>query len=97
MTAPARWIDKDGNTISCKDKLSTLDENLAEMLDIALEALEDAAVMGVDVTAARQVFLDEIAALQPRFSGSGPSSAAVEPTSDGTGTVAPASTDHAEN
>ena len=40
-----------------------------KLLDIALDALEDAAVMGVDVAAARQVFLDEIAALKPRFVG----------------------------
>ena len=67
MTASARWIDKEGEPLSCKDKLSTLEENLAEVLEIALEALEDAAVMGADTDAARQVFIDEIASLRPRF------------------------------
>ena len=67
MTASVRWIDKEGEPLSCKEKLSTLEENLAELLEIALEALEDAAVMGADTDAARQVFIDEIASLQPRF------------------------------
>ena len=85
MTEPARWIDKDGKALSCKDKLATLDDNLDELLEIALDALEDAAVMGVDVSAARQVFLNEIAALEPRFVAK-----ATDETnaSDATGTVA---------
>ena len=67
MAASARWIDKDGTALACKDKLATLEDNLEELLEIALEALEDAAVMGVDLNTARKIFADEISALEPRF------------------------------
>ena len=87
MTAPVRWIDKDGKALCCKDKLSTLEDNLDELREVALEALEDAAVMGVDTDAARQVFIDEIAALKPRFVDSTASSSTEN--SDVAGTVAP--------
>ena len=60
-------MDKDGKALSCKDKLATLDDNLAELLEIALDALEDAAVMGVDPETAQRIFVEEIASLQPRF------------------------------
>ena len=93
MTAPVRWIDKDGKALSCKDKLSTLEDNLDELREVALEALEDAAVMGVDTDAARQVFIDEIAALKPRFVDSAASSSTEN--SDVTGTVAPSN--HSES
>ena len=100
MTLPARWIDKDGKAVSCKDKLSTLDDNLAEVLEIALDALEDAAVMGVDTAAARAVFVEEIAALQPRFvaqSGGQADSTAATSDRDASGSVTPVSTDRAES
>jgi len=67
MAASARWIDKDGTALACKDKLATLEDNLEELLEIALDALEDAAVMGVDMNTAKKVFIDEISALEPRF------------------------------
>ena len=67
MTQTTRWIDKEGKALSCKDKLATLEDNLEELLEIALDALEDAAVMGADVDATRQAFVRGIEALQPRF------------------------------
>lgn len=67
MQAPSRWIDKDGKALSCKDKLATLDDNLKELREIALDALEDAIIMGVDPETARRVFIEELHALQPRF------------------------------
>ena len=87
MTAPVRWIDKDGQALSCKDKLATLEDNLEELLEVALEALEDAAVMGVDTDAARRIFVDEIASLKPRFASSNMTTS--DQTRDSAGTVAP--------
>ena len=37
MTQTTRWIDKEGKPLSCKDKLATLDDNLEELLEVALE------------------------------------------------------------
>jgi len=87
MTATVRWFDKDGQALSCKDKLATLEDNLEELLEVALEALEDAAVMGVDTERARKVFVDEIASLEPRFANSAKTS--TNQNSDSAGTVAP--------
>tara|TARA_X000000950_G_C13394882_1_gene449713 strand:- start:230 stop:466 length:237 start_codon:yes stop_codon:yes gene_type:complete len=67
MTQTNRWIDRAGQPLSCKDKLATLDANFEEVLEVALEALEDAAVMGADVDATRRAFMQGIDALQPRF------------------------------
>ncbi len=67
MTQTTRWLDKEGKPLSCKDKLATLDDNLEELLEVALDALEDAAVMGADVDATRRAFVSGIEALQPRF------------------------------
>ena len=87
MTATVRWFDKDGQALSCKDKLATLEDNLEELLEVALEALEDAAVMGVDTERARKVFVDEITSLEPRFANSAKTS--TNQNSDSAGTVAP--------
>ena len=81
MQASSRWIDKDGKALSCKDKLATLDDNLKELREIALDALEDAIVMGVAPETARRVFIEELQALQPRFATNADHSA-TETTSD---------------
>lgn len=42
------WQDSAGNALSCHEKIKVLNQNLAELLDMAQDALEDAVLMGAD-------------------------------------------------
>ncbi len=48
------WQDSSGKALSCHEKIKVLNENLAELMDIAQDALEDALLMGADETQVRQ-------------------------------------------
>ena len=52
---PAVWRRADGSVISCVEKIKVLNENLAEIYELAQEALEDAVLMGCDERQFRQV------------------------------------------
>jgi hypothetical protein len=45
---PDEWRDGKGEPLACDEKLAALQENLAELQDVAREAFEDAVLMGVD-------------------------------------------------
>ena len=45
---PDEWRDAKGEPLACDDKLAALQENLAELCEIAREAFEDAVLMEVD-------------------------------------------------
>ena len=87
MSKAARWLNDQGQPLSCKEKVATLEDNLDELRDIAQDALEDALVMGVDREVAIQIFLSEIAALTPRFTVK----PAKSPENDDAGAVVPSS------
>jgi hypothetical protein len=57
------WRRPDGSVIACEEKLKVMRENLAELRQVALDALEDAVLMGCDEAQVKKAFLDEIAAL----------------------------------
>ncbi len=44
---PRTWVAPDGDTVSCTEKLKVLEEDLAEIAELAQDALEDAILMGV--------------------------------------------------
>ncbi len=50
---PDVWLGPDGEKVSCVEKLKVLEENLAEIAELAQDALEDAILMGVDEAQAR--------------------------------------------
>ena len=64
---PEIWVGPDGEPVSCIDKLKLLQENLAELREMAQEALEDAVVMGCDERQARKVLSDLVASLDEPF------------------------------
>jgi len=64
---PEVWRGPDGAPVSCVDKLKLLQENLAELHEMAQEALEDAVVMGCDEEQARQVLTDLVRSLEKPF------------------------------
>ncbi len=52
---PDVWRGPDGETVSCVEKLKVLEENLAEISELAQDAFEDALLMGVAEDQARAV------------------------------------------
>ena len=61
---PGTWMGPDGEKLSCVEKLKVLEENLAEIAEIAQEALEDAILMGVAEDQIRGALLTVIKLLE---------------------------------
>jgi hypothetical protein len=57
------WHTPDGEPVSCVEKIRVLNENLAELRDLAQEALEDAVLLGCDEAQVRAVLAGIIANL----------------------------------
>lgn len=49
------WRQPDGQPVSCVEKIKVLNENLAEIQQMAQDAFEDAILMGCDETQVRSV------------------------------------------
>ena len=49
------WRQPDGSPVSCLEKIKVLNENLAEIEQMAQDALEDAILMGCDESQVRGV------------------------------------------
>lgn len=61
------WLTPQGNPVSCAEKLKVLEQNLTEFEALALDMLEDAALMGCDVEQVRTVLLERLAAIHVRY------------------------------
>lgn len=59
---PRRWLTPAGQPVSCAEKLKVLEQNIAEFEAVALDILEDAALMGCDVEQVRMVLLERLTA-----------------------------------
>jgi hypothetical protein len=57
------WHTPEGEPVSCVEKIKVLNENLAELRELAQEALEDAVLMGADEKQVRQVLAGIVAGL----------------------------------
>ena len=55
------WRTPEGEPVSCVEKIKVLNENLAELKELAQEALEDAVLMGCDEQQVREVLADIVA------------------------------------
>ncbi|MDB5314690.1 MAG: hypothetical protein JWO24_534 [Rhodospirillales bacterium] len=64
LDPPALWPGADGEPVSCREKLKTLAENHAELVQVLQDAFEDAVLMGVDEQAMRGVFMGVVQALK---------------------------------
>ena len=42
------WRAPDGTALSCREKIKVMNENLAELRELAQDALEDGLLMGAD-------------------------------------------------
>ena len=57
------WRTPEGEPVSCVEKIKVLNENLAELRELAQEALEDAVLMGCDERQLREVLADIVTSL----------------------------------
>ena len=57
------WRTPEGEPVSCVEKIKVLNENLAELRELAQEALEDAVLMGCDETQVREVLAGIVAGI----------------------------------
>jgi hypothetical protein len=57
------WRTPEGEPVSCVEKIKVLNENLAELRELAQEALEDAVLMGCDEAQVRAVLAAIVAGL----------------------------------
>jgi hypothetical protein len=57
------WLTPEGEKVSCVEKIKVLNENLAELRDLAQDALEDAVLMGCDEAQVREVLAGIVAGL----------------------------------
>jgi hypothetical protein len=58
------WLTPDGDKLSCVEKIKVLNENLAELRQMAQDALEDALLMGGDENQLRRVLHALVDALE---------------------------------
>jgi hypothetical protein len=71
---PPTWKAPDGSPIACVEKIKVLNENFAELQQLALDALEDAVLMGCSEEQIRQAMIDMVRNLNCSFSSSAPDS-----------------------
>jgi uncharacterized protein (UPF0335 family) len=64
MAASIVWPQRDGQPVSCREKLNVLEENRAELAQAMQDAYEDAVLMGVDPQAMRRLLAEMVAALR---------------------------------
>ena len=57
------WRTPEGEPVSCVEKIKVLNENLAELKELAQEAFEDAVLMGCDEQQVRHVLADIVRGL----------------------------------
>ncbi len=62
------WRTPEGEPVSCVEKIKVLNENLAELRQLAQDALEDAMLMGCDERQVRQVLADIVGGLVNPYS-----------------------------
>lgn len=63
LEAPAAWPGRDGQPVSCLEKLKMLAENHAEVVQVLRDSFEDAVLMGVDEAAMRRILVDLVESL----------------------------------
>ncbi|MBC7951334.1 MAG: hypothetical protein H7Z12_05855 [Rhodospirillaceae bacterium] len=61
------WRTPEGEPVGCLEKLKVLEQNLIEFEAVALDFLEDAALMGCDVEQVRNALAERLAAIEIRY------------------------------
>jgi hypothetical protein len=61
------WRTPDGAPVGCGEKLKVLEQNVEEFRALALDMLEDAALMGCDVDQFRQALVEVLEGIDVRY------------------------------
>lgn len=61
------WLKPDGSVLACLEKIKVLNENLAELRDLAQDALDDAVLMGGTQVQIKQTLLEIIEGLDSQY------------------------------
>lgn len=61
------WRTPEGEPVGCLEKLKVLEQNLAEFEAVALDILEDAALMGCDVEQVRDALAQRLLKIDVRY------------------------------
>ena len=69
---PPVWRQSDGAPVSCLEKIKVLNENYAELQQIAQDAFEDALLIGCSEEQVRSVLRDLVDGLTNPYPGPGP-------------------------
>jgi hypothetical protein len=67
-----RWHDPDSAPLSCLEKIKVLNQNYAELRQIAQDALDDAILMGCDAGQVRAAFCELMNSLESPYAHAGP-------------------------
>ena len=62
--AEIKWIDKQGQALTCHEKLKVLSENLSELQLMAQDVFEAALILSVDETQIRKVMAKMISDME---------------------------------
>ncbi len=62
--APAQWIGRDGMPVTCEEKISLLNDNLAEIHELCQQAFEEAMQMGCSEEFLRIVLQNMVGSLK---------------------------------
>ena len=64
---PPVWLKPDGSVLACVEKIKVLNDNLAELRDLAQDALDDAVLMGGTQAQIKQTLLEIIEGLDSQY------------------------------
>lgn len=67
MKRRSAWRTPEGTPVSCAEKLKVLEQNLVEFEAMALDLLEDAALMGCDVEQVREVLREAVSNIKTTY------------------------------
>lgn len=65
---PPIWLKPDGSVLACVEKIKVLNENLAELRELAQDAVDDAVLMGGTQVQIKQALFDMIDGLAAQYS-----------------------------
>lgn len=60
-----QWVDNQGNALTCKEKITVLEENMRELEQTCRDALDDALLMGCTQESAKTALHAMIERLTP--------------------------------